>query len=280
MIKKEKIKDMFLIVIGCAVAALGTACFMLPNQLSSGGFSGIATIFYYFYNMPMGTTIIILNVPLLILGYFKLGKRFVLKTCIAIIIYSQFINLFGQLNPFTNDMFLASIYGGIIIGVGLALVYRTGTSTGGSDLVAYITQNYKKEISISNLIIIVDSIVISLNLIAFRKIEIGLYSVISIYLISKMIDIVFEGINFSKMLYIISDKYEEIEKIVTMELKKGATGFYGKGIYNGTEKTIIMCVSKRRKIMKIKEIVQKIDDNCFIIITDAREVYGLGFKQD
>lgn len=278
MNKLKKINNVFLIIIGCAVAAFGTACFMLPNQLSSGGFSGIATIIYYFYNVPMGTTIIILNVPLLFLGYFKLGKGFVLKSCIAIVLYSVFIDIFSQIKPFTTDMFLSCIYGGIIIGFGLALVYRTGTSTGGSDLVAYITQNYKKEIPISNLIIMVDAVVIGLNLIAFKKIEIGLYSGISIYLISKMVDLVFEGINFSKMVYIISDKYEEIEKIITLELNKGATGFYGKGIYNKNDKTIIMCVSKRRKIIKIKEIVRQIDDKSFIIITDVREVYGLGFK--
>jgi len=274
----KKVKSVLMIIIGCGIAAFGTACFMLPNKLSSGGFSGIATILYYFYNIPMGTTIIILNVPLFILGYFKLGKGFILKTIFAIVLYSKFIDFFTKITPFTNDRVLACTYGGILIGIGLALVFKTGTSTGGSDLIAYITQQYSKEIPMSKLIIAVDIVVVSLNLIAFRQIEIGLYSAISIYLISKMIDLVFEGVNFSKMIYIISDKYEQIEKVITLEIRRGATGFYGKGIYKGNDKTIIMCVSKRRNIMKIKEIVRQIDEDSFVIITDVREVYGLGFK--
>lgn len=274
----KKINDVILIIVGCMIAAFGTACFLLPNQLSSGGFAGIATIFYYFFNIQMGTTIIILNIPLFILGYFKLGKMFILRTCFATVLYSIFIDVFSLISPFTDDRFLASIYGGIIIGFGLALVFRANTSTGGSDLIAYIAQNYNKEITISNILVLIDVVIVILNLIAFREIEIVLYSAICIYLIGKMLDLVFEGINFSKMIYIISDKYEEIEKVISLEIKKGATGFYGKGIYKGNDKTIIMCVSKRRNIMKIKEVVRGIDNNSFVIVTDVREVYGLGFK--
>lgn len=275
----KRINNFFVIIIGCAVASFGTACFLLPNKLSSGGFAGIATILYYFFKINMSTTIIIMNIPLIIWGYYKEGKEFTIKTIFATFLYSIFIDLFTLVPEFTEDRFLASIYGGIFVGIGLAMVFKTETSTGGTDLIAHIIQNYKINIKIGEFLIIFDTIIVIFNLIFFKEIEIGLYSLISIVLIGKMTDIIFEGINFSKMIYIISDKYEEIEEKIINETDKGLTSFYGKGGYKRKNKNIIMCVTKRNNIMKIKETAQKIDENAFIIITDAREVYGLGFKK-
>lgn len=270
--------NMTLIIIGCILSSFGTACFLLPNKLSSGGFSGIATIFYYFYQIPMGTTILVLNIPIFVLAYIKLGKKFVIKTLIATFLYSVFIDFFERNIRFTNDLFLSSIYGGIFIGIGLGLVFKANASTGGSDLVAHITQKYNNEISVSNILVFLDIIIVLINLISFKNIEIGLYSAITIYLSGKMIDIIFEGINFCKIIYIISDKHEEILLAINKKANKGATGIYGKGSFTNKETTIIMCVTKRRVIMNIKNIAKQIDKKAFIIITDAREVYGLGFK--
>lgn len=267
-----------LIVFGCALAGFGTASFLLPNQISSGGFAGIATIVYYFFNIQMGTTILILNVPLFIVGYIKLGKKFIFKTIMATFLFSKFIDIFSEFSFFTEDRLLSSIYGGILIGLGLAIVFKADTSTGGTDLIAHIIQNYNINMRMSNIIIFTDILIVIANLIAFREIEIGLYSAIVIYIIGKMIDIVFEGINFSKIIYIISDKHEEIMDIINKEIKRGATALYGRGSFTGKNRMVIMCVSKRRDLDKIKTISKKIDENSFIIITDAREVYGLGFK--
>lgn len=272
------LKDLLFILLGCFFAALGTGCFLLPNQLSSGGFAGIATIIYYFYGINMATAIIVLNIPLFIIGFFKLGLKFVFKTIFATFLYSIMIDYLELNNPIIEDKFLASIYGGIFIGMGLALVLKANTSTGGTDLIAHIAQNYKINLKMSTIITLVDIIVIVSNLIAFRNLEIGLYSVIAIYIIGKMIDIVFEGINFCKIIYIVSDKYEELSEIINLEIKRGATGLYGKGSYTHKNKMVIMCVSKRNDVEKIKTISKKIDPNSFIIVTDAREVYGLGFK--
>lgn len=267
-----------LIVFGCALAGFGTASFLLPNQISSGGFAGIATIVYYFLNIQMGTTILILNVPLFIVGYIKLGKKFIFKTIMATFLFSKFIDIFSEFSFFTEDRLLSSIYGGILIGLGLAIVFKADTSTGGTDLIAHIIQNYNINMRMSNIIIFTDILIVIANLIAFGEIEIGLYSTIVIYIIGKMIDIVFEGINFSKIIYIISDKHEEIMDIINKEIKRGATALYGRGSFTGKNRMVIMCVSKRRDLDKIKTISKKIDENSFIIITDAREVYGLGFK--
>lgn len=225
------IKDLFFIIMGCLLAAIGTASFLLPCQLSSGGFSGIATIIYYFLNINMATTIMILNIPLFIVVYLKCGSKFIIKTIFATFLYSKLIDTFENIKIITDDRFLASVYGGIFIGSGLAFVLKANTSTGGTDLIAHIAQNYKINMKMSNIIMIIDIMVVISNLIAFKQLEIGLYSGITIYIIGKMIDVVFEGINFCKVIYIISDKYEEITEIINLEMKRGATSLYAKGSY-------------------------------------------------
>lgn len=271
------LKEILFIVFGSILMAIGTGSFLLPNQLSSGGFSGIATVLYYFFKIDMSKSIIFLNVPLFIIGLFKLGWKFILRTVFATTIYSYAIDISNNIIV-VEDRVLASIYGGIVIGIGLAFILKTNTSTGGTDLLALILQNNKINLKVGNIIAIVDIIVVFLNLIAFRDIEIGLYSAISIFMIGKLIDVIFEGINYCKVLYIISEKYEDLTEIINKELKRGATGLYANGSYSRKNKMVIMCVSKRNELEKIKVIISKVDKDAFLIITDAREVYGLGFK--
>ena len=271
------LKEILFIVFGSILMAIGTGSFLLPNQLSSGGFSGIATVLYYFLKIDMSKSIIFLNVPLFIIGLFKLGWKFILRTVFATTIYSYAIDISNNIIV-VEDRVLASIYGGIVIGIGLAFILKTNTSTGGTDLLALILQNNKINLKVGNIIAIVDIIVVFLNLIAFRDIEIGLYSAISIFMIGKLIDVIFEGINYCKVLYIISEKYEDLTEIINKELKRGATGLYANGSYSRKNKMVIMCVSKRNELEKIKVIISKVDKDAFLIITDAREVYGLGFK--
>lgn len=275
---KEIIKEYILAILGSIIAAFGTSLFLLPNQLSNGGFSGIATIIYYLFNIPMGTTIMILNIPVFILAYIREGKNFLVKTIVATLFFSEFIDIFEKIDAFTTDKILASVYGGAVIGIGLALVFKGKSSTGGTDLIANIIKSYNNEVSIGNVLQVLDILVVLLNIIFLRQIEIGLYSAIAIYITNKMLDLFFEGINFSKMIYIISEKYDEIAEIINKEVDRGATGIYGKGMYTNQEKMIIMCVANRKHIIRIKEMAKKIDNRAFVIITDAREVYGLGFK--
>lgn len=271
------LKEIFFIFFGAILMAIGTGSFLLPNQLSSGGFSGIATVIYYFLKIDMSKSIIFLNIPLFIAGLYKLGWKFILRTIFATFIYSYAIDISNSI-IIVEDRVLASIYGGIVIGIGLAFILKTNTSTGGTDLLALILQNNKINLKVGNIIAVIDIIVVFLNLIAFRDIEIGLYSAISIFMIGKLIDIIFEGINYCKVLYIISEKYEDLTDSINNELKRGATGLYANGSYSRKNKMVIMCVSKRNELEKIKTIISKIDKDAFLIITDAREVYGLGFK--
>ena len=275
---KEFLIDMIYLTLGCAIMAIGTAVFLLPNQLSTGGFTGIATIFYYLFHFSMGTVILALNIPFFILAFFKIGKKLVIKSIIGTSLLSFFIDLFEKIPTLTNDRLLACIYGGIFIGFGLALVLKANASTGGTDLITYIARAYRPYIKTSSIIVVVDVIIIGLNVIFFKKVEIGLYSAISIYLMGKMIDIVFEGINFTKMVYIISQKYEEISKEIDNQLQRGSTGIYAKGMYTNTDKMMLMCVGARNEVARMKQIATQIDPKAFIIISNARETWGKGFK--
>lgn len=277
---KKYIYEVFLLIIGCFIMASGTSFFLLPNQLSSGGFAGLSTIAYYLLNIPLGTTMFALNIPLFILGYIRIGKKFLIKTLLGTTILAIFIDILDKLPPLTQDRFLGCIYGGIAMGIGTAIVLKSNSSTGGTDLLSYIIRSYKKNYRTSSLIVGVDTLIIALNVIFFKNIEIGLYSAIAIYLMGKMIDIIFEGVNFTKMMFIISDKYEKIAKEIGNKVDRGSTGIYAKGMYTNEEKIMLLCVGSRNEIARIKQIAVSIDKKAFIIISNARETWGKGFKKE
>lgn len=277
---KKYIYEVFLLIIGCFIMASGTSFFLLPNQLSSGGFAGLSTIAYYLLNIPLGTTMFALNIPLFILGYIRIGKKFLIKTLLGTTILAIFIDILDKLPPLTQDRLLGCIYGGIAMGIGTAIVLKSNSSTGGTDLLSYIIRSYKKNYRTSSLIVGVDTLIIALNVIFFKNIEIGLYSAIAIYLMGKMIDIIFEGVNFTKIMFIISDKYEKIAKEIGDKVDRGSTGIYAKGMYTNEEKMMLLCVGSRNEIARIKQIAVSIDKKAFIIISNARETWGKGFKKE
>ena len=275
---RKYIKETIEIVIGCILMAAGTSLFLLPNQLSSGGFAGISTIVYYLFILPLGTTMLILNIPLIILTIIRVGKETALKGIIGTIVLSVFIDILEKFGALTEDRLLACIYGGILIGLGTAIVLKANASTGGTDLLTYIIRSYKPHYRASNLIVIIDIAIVVLNVIFFREIEIGLYSAIAIYLSGKMIDVVFEGIYFTKTMFIVSSKYKEIAQEIGQKLDRGSTAVYAKGMYTREKKMMLWCVASRGEVAKIKQIAQEIDPRSFIVISSAREVWGKGFK--
>lgn len=275
---KKYTKTYLQIIVGAMIMAIGIDFFLLPNQLSSGGFSGIATIAYYLLNLPMGVTILILNIPTFIISFFKIGKAFFAKSIVGTISLSVFLDIFEQVPNVTHDRFLGCIFGGILVGIGTSVVLRAKGSTGGSDLLANLIREFKPRLRTGTLIIIIDIVIVGMNVLAFKQLEVGLYSAITIYLMGKMIDIVFEGTDFTKQLFIISERYEKISEKINTEIKRGTTGIYGKGMYKKDEKTILLCVASRPEAIKIIEIAKKIDKEAFIIISNAREVLGRGFK--
>ena len=266
------------IAIGTALMAIAVDLFLLPNQISSGGFSGIGTILYYLFKFPIGTTTLLLNIPLFIMVLIKDGKKFFFNAIIGTALLSFFLNLFQKFGSLTQDRFLACIYGGIITGIGTAIVLKANSSTGGTDLVAHIVRKIFPWIRTSVTIIFFDTIIIAANVLFFKELEIGLYSAITIYIMGKIIDLFFEGIDFAKMILIISPKNQEISRRINRQIRRGTTALYGKGMYKNEDKEILMCVVSRGEVRHIMKIIKDIDKNSFIIITNAREVYGKGFK--
>lgn len=226
-IKKKLVKkiigSLLKLTVGCFFMAVGTSLFLLPNKLSSGGFAGIATIFYYLMDIPVGTTVLILNIPVFLLSYFRNGKELFLKSIYGTFFFSLFLNLTEDRILFTQDKLLSSIYGGVLVGIGTALVLRENGSTGGSDLLTYIIRSFFPKFRSGSLLVMIDAVIILFNVLIFREIEIGLYSFIAIYIVGKMIDIVFEGIYFTKMVYIISPHYEKIAQEIGEKIERGCT---------------------------------------------------------
>lgn len=276
---KQYISEISLMIFGCLFMAFGTSFFLLPNQLSSGGFAGIATITYYLFHFPLGIVMFLLNIPLFILGYIRIGKGFVAKSILGTLVLSTFIDIFDQFPELTKDKFLACLYGGITIGMGTAMVLKAHSSTGGTDLLSYLIKSFRPQARQGSVIVAVDIIIVSLNVVFFQNIEVGLYSAVAIYLMGKMIDIVFEGIYFTKVLFIISDHYEEIAKLVGEKVERGSTGILAKGMYTRQEKMMLLCVGSRNEIALIKEIAKSIDRKAFMIVFNAREAVGKGFRK-
>ncbi len=274
----QAIQEYVIIALGCTIMAAGVSLFLLPNELSTGGFSGIATIVYYFFKVPMGVTVLALNIPLLIIAYFKVGKQLFARSIYGTIVFSLMIDLIDKITPLTHDRFLGCIYGGVFAGIGTAIILKFDASTGGSDLLSHIIRAYKKQYKSSSLILSVDTVVIALNVIFFKNIEIGLYSAIAIFLMGKMIDLIFEGVNFAKVIFIISPKYEEIAGQISASINRGSTGLFSKGMYTDQEKLTLLCVGSRTEAYEMQSIAKEIDKEAFIIILNAREVIGKGFK--
>jgi uncharacterized membrane-anchored protein YitT (DUF2179 family) len=269
----------FALILGSFIMACSTVFFLLPNKLSTGGFSGLSTIAYYLFHVPVGIAMIVLNIPLFIIAFFRIGRRFIIKSAIGTILLSVFMDVLENVPPATNDRFLACIYGGVLMGIGTSIILKANSSTGGSDLFSYVVRTFNDKFSPSNIIIGLDTCIIILSILVFKEVEIGLYSAISIYLMGKMIDIVFEGVNFTKVLLIISDQYEEIAELVGISVKRGSTALYAKGMHSDENKMMLFCVGSRNEIIEIKKIATSVDNRAFIVIFNAREVLGKGFKK-
>ena len=276
---KEFSLDLLKMTIGTLIMAIGIEQFLLPNQLSTGGFSGIGTVIYYTTGISVGTIMLLLNIPLFIIAYFKVGKKFFINAVIGTFLLSYFLNIFQKIESITDDRILACLYGSVIVGIGTAIVLKANGSTGGTELLANVIRRYKPEMKTGTLMIIFDTLIVIANTIFFREIEIALYSALAIYIMGKILDIFFEGIDFAKMLLIISPKWEQISDAINKELKRGSTALYGKGMYKKQEKNILLCVMSRAEIREARKIIEDIDSSAFIIITNAREVFGEGFKE-
>jgi uncharacterized membrane-anchored protein YitT (DUF2179 family) len=252
--------------------------FLTPNKIAPGGLSGVGIVLYYLFGLPVGTTMLVLNIPLFILGIRHLGGVFGVKTLFSTVILSVMIDSTTFLPVLTREPLLASIYGGIMMGAGLGLVFRSGATTGGTDLAAKIIHKFIPFLTLGQLLLAVDFSVIVFAAVVFGDYELALYAIITLFVGSQVIDGILEGVNFAKAVFIISNKSQYISERIMKDLDRGVTGLGGKGMYTGKDKVVLMCILKRTEIPIIKAIVKEIDSNAFVILTDVREVLGEGFK--
>ena len=283
-LKKEDVKNLFLdlgvIILGGFIWALSINTFTLPNLIAPGGIAGLATVFNHFFGFPMGLTILIINLPLFFISLRMYGKHFLIRTGAALIITSVILDITTFLPHYTEDKLLAAIFGGITAGVGLGIIYMRGMATGGVDLIARILEKPFPYISYGRMIIIIDAVIIIIAAISFRDLSAVLYASIVVYITGIINDSLLNGLNKAKLVYIISDKYNEISDEIHNIIKRGATFIDAKGSYTGKDKNMLMVVVRPYEFYRLKAMVYKIDNNAFIIVGDVNEVVGKGFKSD
>lgn len=287
-LEKSQIKLMYVIldliymVLGAFLIAIGTNLFLLPHKMTTGGASGIATIFYYLLNIPMGLTIMLINIPLFIFSIIKLGIKFNIKTVFTTIILSLFLEIFkyGGLIKLSNlDLFTSCVFGGVIVGLGLAIVFKAGASSGGSDLLAQLIYKLTKAQSVSKTLLIIEICIITGVIIVFQDMNIGLYSIISMAISTKVVDVVFEGVYYTKVVTIITKKSDKVIPAILNDLKRGATVTNSIGAHSKEEVTTITCVITTPQIAKLKDLIREHDSKALMYITTVNEAIGTGFKE-
>lgn len=288
---KEFLKTYSLIVLGTFIMSIGYVFFVSPLKLAPGGVYGIAIILHHLFNFPIGLSGICLDIPLLIIGTLWLGPKFGAKTIVGVITLPAFISLWEKIygyaplialpgDPMTPDPsanFIVALCGGVIIGVGLGLIFKTRATSGGSDIIAMIIGKYLKHIPLGTLLIIVDSTIVLAALAAFKDWTIPLYSWLIIYVTGIVMDKVIAGFHSNKVVLIVSDHYEEIRQHIFDELDRGGTYIHGEGMYNNDEKKIIFTSISRKQLPILVHFVHAIDPKAFVSILDASETLGDGF---
>jgi uncharacterized membrane-anchored protein YitT (DUF2179 family) len=288
---KRWIKDYAFITAGALILATGFVYFITPHKIVPGGVYGIAIVIHHLTTsafsfwpegIPIGLMGLILNIPLTWAGIKILGPRFGVKTIMGFVITSIFMDTITYLRPNANlplvdDVLLSCIFGGVLIGIGLGLIFKSRATSGGSDIVAMILAKYTN-MQLGQLLIYVDSVIVLSGLIAFQDWTIPLYSWLVIYITGKAIDYTLEGSNYHKALFIISDKHEKIKEKILNDLERGGTYISGKGMYTDDNKQIIYTVVSRREIVILEQFIHSIDPNAFITVMDTSEILGEGFQ--
>lgn len=278
---KNWFKTYIMITVGTFIMAAGFVLFISPYKLAPGGVYGIAIILHHLFDLPIGLIALCLDIPLTIIGIKILGPRFGIKTIIGFVMTSFWVSLleilWGYQPLVEGDALLSTIFGGVLVGGGIGLVFKARASSGGSDIIAMILAKYTK-LPLGQLLIIVDSSIVLISLAAFQDWKIPLYSWIIIFITGKLIDVVLQGASYEKTLFIISDKHKEIREKIITDLNRGGTFLKAEGMFNGKEKKMIFTVVNRREMSVLQDYIIKIDPDAFMTVINASEILGKGFK--
>lgn len=277
---KRLLADSIAIIIGCALTALGLSVFTVPNNIAPGGVSGIATALSSLIGIPVGTLSLVLNIPLMAVALKRLGLKPLAKTIAATVLLSALIDLFALWLPgYSNNELLAALAGGGFMGVGLGLLLTRGISTGGTDLIGLMLFKMRPGFSMGQLLMAIDTLVVIFAVVVFRDIEVALYSVVALFVTSKTIDAIQEGLDHAKVIYIITDREEDLLNRIAHEMGRGVTVLPARGGFTGKDKTVLMTIARRNEVAMTLQAVRTIDPRAFTIISDATEVHGEGFKE-
>ncbi len=285
--------QVILILSGAMIVALSLNIFVVPYKIAPGGITGLATIIFHISGkkFPLGIIMLMLNLPLFILVLRLEGKVFILKTLFATVSLSIFTDISA---PFVNrviipaltkemmndsgDLLINCLIGGLLLGIGLGLTVKAGSTTGGTDLAAVLLKKFLPRVSFGKLLFLIDCTVVILAMTVFQSVRLGLYAIITLIAQTQVIDTIQEGVDYSKAIYIISDHFEKISERVMNEMDRGATALYGTGMYSGTEKRVLLVVVTGKQISQAVRIIKEVDSSAFVIINDVREILGEGFK--
>ncbi len=282
--KKSVARDYLLLIVGTALVAASIQWIYDPIHLVTGGFTGLAIIVrrssegLVAGGIPLWFTNLVLNIPVFLAAFRIKGRRFIGRTLAGTFLLSAWLYALPPMNLAEGDYILAALFGGLIGGAGMGLVLLARATTGGTDMVATLIQHYIRHYSIVQIMQALDGLIVLCGLFVFG-IRAGLYAMVAIFVTSKVSGALTEGLKFSKVAYIISDKYEQIADQILDEMDRGVTGLMAKGMYSGTEKCMLYCVVSQKEIVAVKEIAAEIDPHAFVIVSDAREVLGEGFQE-
>ena len=273
--KNEQLKSYVLIALGCVLGGAAYPLFLVPNSIAPGGITGVATIFNYLWNWPVGMTSMLLNLPLFLIGFRSMGRVFVFRSFVATALFSACIDLI-QLPPLIDDMLLASVYGAILLGLGLGLIMRGGATTGGSDMIARMVNKRFPLLTVGTFLFIVDcSVILAAGF--TMSAEKALYALINIFVSAKVVDLVLAGFGSAKACFIITGRAERIAERILHELDRGATLVPAKGAYSKEDRTVLISVVSNAEVIPLKRIVRSEDEKAFVFISDTHETLGEGF---
>lgn len=280
--KRSNLNQYLIIALGTLIMGVAINVVFEPMDLVTGGLSGISIVVKYWTEpyidggIPLWLTNLVANIPIFVVAIILKGRKFIMRTLYSTICFTIALYIVPTYDVVYEDLVLASIFGGILMGAGLGLVFANNGSTGGTDLLGYIFQVKFKHISVPRLLLFIDGTIVALGAVVFG-VNKALYAIIAVYITSKIMDSILEGMKFAKLAYVISDAYDEIAKEVLHTINRGATGIPAKGMYSNNEKKMLLCVVTKKEIVNLVDIVAQIDPKAFVIVSDVREVLGEGF---
>ncbi|MCM1335840.1 MAG: YitT family protein [Bacteroides sp.] len=279
---KKRLADVVLILIGAILYAAGINCFTAPNDIAPGGVGGLATVISSLSGgaLSIGLIFGLMNIPLVIAGFLRLGRPLMLRTLIAVAVTSVCTDALSFLFPaYVGDRIIAAVFGGVLIGAGLGTVYLRDGTTGGTDIVNKLIQQVKPHLSLGTIMMATDACVVLVSILVYGNLESGLYAIIAIFVSSRVMDLLLYGGRGGKALLIFSERADEIGEAIIDDISRGATYLKGTGVYSGTDKNIICCAVQKNEYAKLKRIVKEIDERAFLITVTADEILGKGFRE-